>query len=82
VLFPGVKRPVRETDNSTQSHVTVKNELSYISTPPRPRVTYMGYCSLYVASVSFFNIAVVKQDTPCTARLRSDEVKVSQTQSF
>jgi len=66
VLFPGVKRPGRETDNSSQSHVTVKNELSYISTPPHLLVTYMGYFPLYadrdryIASVSLFNIAIVK----------------------
>jgi len=60
VLFPGVKRPGRETDNSSQSHVTVKNDLS--------SSTYMGYFRLYVdrnryvASVSLLNPLALEMD--------------------
>jgi hypothetical protein len=41
--FPGLKRPVRKSDNSLQSSAKVKNAWSYIAAPP---YIFMTWCSV------------------------------------
>jgi len=53
-LFAGVKRPERETDNSSQSRVTVKNELSSSAS------SFHVYGLFFPCTLTVFNVAVVK----------------------
>jgi hypothetical protein len=55
-LFLGVKRPEREADHSPPSSAEVKNEWSYISTPPIRSVEAQGQLYLFTFIIHSANI--------------------------